>query len=307
MPFEQTRDELFGAATKRDAVEPTAAGISPVLSYYDLLEAAREAEGEGESGLAYIEEHVLGTELGASPPPDVAPVIGFDVWTEEERVRLLSRMTAELIYDVLAHVVAPKWWKQEPEVLLEELITQGVIPDGLGITKLRALQSLLRARQGYCSFYNNPETFPFLCAALSGRALSFDLPLIPTPEEVGVSIQTMLELRPNPFDLDVQGMIAACCLNDGVWCLPGVLAPFQEHVLRIAMGADLPVDEKRLEGVQYRVAMFLEDPSSLPASDDLDEDDGQALRVIALNHVLDHAAWRADKERAQFRDSLKGA
>ena len=312
--LDAARGDLFGPASYRDREEGIAVDadtdaedfeLSPLLSLDDFLDEVRYAEGEDPVlGIVPIFEYVIDEDLQDSEP-DMTPDIGYDSWSTKERARLLSRLPVELLNDLFTFKYGRKWWEQEPEVLLEDLGFDGVILDGVGITKLRALHSILRAPQGFCPFYTEPHAFMFLCVAFSGRAMSADDLLIPTPIEIATALHIMAEIRPYPFDPEVEGMAAACLLHAGLWCLPNILYLFQDEVLRICQGANVPVDAARVERVQYLAASYLLDDSQVPDASEMDEDSAQAVRAIALDKSIDDGLHGVDQQRDALREALR--
>lgn len=313
------RERLFGpGSVRKRARENPHAVLRPlpdllVLSVDDALDLVREVEGEDEaSEQVPLEEAVSGVTLQPESAP--AEPVMVETWSESARARLLSRLPCELLHTMFSHKFGLTWWTdQEVEVLLENLAADGVILDAQGLNKLRALQSLLRAPDNWCSFYTDPNAFMFVCLAFSGRSLNADDFIIPTPVEMAIALEIMAEVRPGELRDEVLYTIASCCLHHRLWVLPSPLVEAQPHLLRISASLGYEIDMTRVEHVRDLAGRYLtglelseERGHLLDERSGNDEDDTQALMVAELYLGLMESLISADRQCSDYIDSIEG-
>lgn len=296
---DEVRRELFQNAPSVPPPSTVPVGDEDLrisLSLDDQIDYLRAQQGEDPfTGIVPITEELVDVEL-EFPEDDDEEVVAEDVWTEEERSRLLSRAPCELIVTLFEKKYGQFWYAYEHEVLMQCLHRADLIFDAGGLNKFMALHSIMRSPEGRSSFHRSPGAFMFLAVSLSGRPTNYDDPTIPTPLEIAVAMHVVCDLRPDPYDEEVLAAVAACCFNHGIWVLPNILGQAQPYIYRLCRRMKIPVNEERVEKVKRLAAAEIADDTTIPDVPTT-QDEAQALRVIDLDNRINEAIRFADEER----------
>lgn len=270
----------------------------PIVSASDVLDVIRGLDGEDEeTGFLWGEEYVSSLTLDSADPSSSEPL--EETWSAEERKKLLGRATNELLLSYFVKAHGPNWHELEPEILVENLVASGALPDAAGLGRITMLHALCQPPLGKCRFYSDPYTFRFAAVTLSGRPSRADDPVLPSPLEMLLAVKALQSVRAGGFTPEVKGFMAACCIEDGLWCLPLQLSIAQEKVYRIAESLGLDIGPDRVAEIQRRVAAEYAGDESVPEVPET-EDDAQCLRVIDLIQRYDLANTRADGQVDRF-------
>lgn len=291
-----------------DLAEPVVVdgvGLRIFTSIDDVLDMARLLEDEDPfTGIVPVEAAAVEVELDF-PEPDSSTVAALSVWSKDQKGKMLSKVSCEALDAIFTLQHGERWWRHEPEVLLEDLAKVGFILDVGGIHKVRTLDALMDAPIGQCPFYTDPYTFLWACPNLIGRPFNWGDMAIPTPVEMAVAINVLQTLRPGAFEDDVLAAMAGACFYRGVWALPGVLAPAQEALYRMCQVLDIPVDAERVNKVK-QIAQQQRDFAFLAARS-TDTDQLQALEFIDLEERIALSTEAGATERDEVLELRKRA
>lgn len=285
---------------------------SPVriaLSFQEAVDLARRDAGEDEdTGLAPVTEEVFDEETGIPDDhdEDENPVIAYTLWSESERERQLSRLPVEALHEILKFRFRNEpgpWWRQEHEVILEALARAHFILDAGGLGKVMALHAILTAPMNHNPFYEDPESFRFLCVCLSGRPVNADDFVLPTPLEMAVALTVIREIRFNQLEPEVCGFIAATCFEQGLWALPPQLSDARDAMLTLCWNMDIDVTK---ETVAECLALADSEEADASAIPDVVTTDVQiqALRLLSTRRRIEAALRRGDEIRDRFLAAL---
>jgi len=279
------------------------------LSISDALDQCRSAQGEDEwSGVCPVFYETLPVELGEDDDnpeeDDGETTVAYSVWTEEDRKKLLSKIPIEALTLLFEYLFGRKWWRQEPEVILETLGRAGLILDAGGYHRVMALHSIIDSPRSWCPFYYDPGAFYFLTVSLSGRPAQVDTLVVPTPLEMAIAMNVIQDIRPEAYDREVLAAAAAACYQHGLWALPGILNVAQPGIYRIADSLDAPVSPAEVASVFELARRERIDDTTIP-EDALTWNQAQALRVIDFEDRLDAALDKGAAARVELADKLE--
>jgi len=268
----------------------------------EAISAIMESLGEDpDTGTTPLYEHLLGTISGSDP---AALRERLHPWSADERQRLLSRFPAEGLEAFFRKAYGNNWPAHEASVLIEDFILEsaktGIIIDGGGLNKIRALHAVLSASKDQSSFHTDARTFFAAACWLNGKSVPLEF-AIPTPLEIARALHIIEDFRPEIFSDEVAAGIAAVFLDNGLWALPDIVSFAQDELLEIAESKDLTVSLKDVVEVIELVEAELKTGKAIP---DLPVTllEVQALRYIDLTNAINRENAKADS----VRDAVRG-
>lgn len=136
-----------------------------------------------------------------------------------------SGVPALSLYNTLNDYYSTTWHDWEPETLWQTLKLERAIEPTEQVKNLvQALQVLCKTNFAFEEF----SVFENIAHAISMNPVHFDTTQPLEPKEIALAIKVITAIRPKEqFEDDVEGYIAACCLDDGLVVLPTDLFPEQ--------------------------------------------------------------------------------
>lgn len=303
LAFEQNRDSLRFRTT------------TTASEFIDALREVQDEEDE-EFGTAPVESVAVDGDLQLREEPGLDHVVELPAPSKDEKRRTLSKLPCEALLYVLTAVYGRRWHHIEPEVVLEDLARSGVRIDPGGANKILSMLAVMRCPTDQSGVHQKPAHFGFHACSLSGRPVRWDEGFVPSAVECHIALHILAELRPGKYEEDVLRYIAACCLNDSLWALPGILSIAQPYIYEIADSLRIPIDSMMVSEILQRVAVIEADETKAPDPEDGVEDfvDAEVIEVyqhqMLVNRALDYGqeqkakVW--GKNRASILESLGG-
>ena len=249
-----------------------------VLFPQDALEKARALEHEDPlTGEALTKEVVVDSvDLDLSRDPD-ADEVYLDALSPGAIAGRLGKVPCEALYWMLVARHGIRWWDNEIEVILENLARPGIELDAGGFSKVMALKVLMEGPDLGHPFYSHWMSFSFLSCSLLGRPVRWDEMCRPSSVECALSLLIAMELRPMTLHDQVLWVIAACCLDEGLWCLPLILGKAQAQALDLLAYQDIDIGPEMVEQVRDRVSDLIKRQVSLDDDEKLPDPDEEGI------------------------------
>jgi hypothetical protein len=130
----------------------------------------------------------------------------------------------------------PKWFFWDPAVIRAELVDDGIevnkLPDG-NFDKVMASKNLILNNTAWQDW----DAFLAVGQACNGMNVDFEVARPLSPAEVGWTVFCMNEIKEEQYSAEVQSLIAAILLNEGICYAPNILN-FCQDELNIMQNAE---------------------------------------------------------------------
>jgi hypothetical protein len=267
--------------------------------------AERRPEEDPFTGISPSEEVRVDVEVQLEADPPEEQVLA----TPASKDHRLSRIPCEALFWSLVAIYGPGWVSEiEPEVIVEDFLTRGVEVDAGGFSKLMALRTLLIAPEWGSNYYTHWKCFLHVGCSLVGRPVLWEELSYPSPIEAAVGLHIAQQLRPQALSPQVQSTIAAICLTEGLWVLPGILNQCQDVLLEHCSYLSIPVtrtDVSRIEDlieVQLREGKTAND-IEIPDAEDQIVDWAQTVRVLDHSEKVSAQLLRGERAADKVWDA----
>lgn len=169
----------------------------------------------------------------------------------------------------------PQWFFWDPAVIRAELIDDGVnidtLPDG-AFDKIMAAKNLILNN----SAWQDWDAFLAVGQACNNMHVDFETARPLSPSEVAWTIFCMNEIKDEPFSSEVQALVAAILINDGICYAPGILSFCQDELNRMQYNDDDFVSIVKHAYESYDGREFMEDPVDI-----------SVIKLLAIDKYLE--------------------
>lgn len=153
----------------------------------------------------------------------------------------------------------PQWFFWDPAVIRAELTDDGILvdrlPDG-AFDKIMAAKNLILNNTAWKDW----DAFLAVGQACNNMNVDFEVARPLSPAEVAWTIFCMNEIKDETFSDEVQALMAAIFVNEGICCAPGILSFFQDELNRMHHAGDDFVALVKNAYETYNGREFMEDP-----------------------------------------------
>ena len=270
----------------------------------EFIDAFRQVEDDEdeEYGTAPVEVVAVDGDLKIREEPADDHIVEISAPDKDAKKKTLSKMPCEALLYLFNAVYGPRWYFHEIEVIVEDLANADVRVDAGGFNKVNAMLTIMRCPADQSGIHNLPAHFGFLACCLSGRTVRWDEGAVPSAVECHLALHILTELRPDSYSEDVLRYIAACCLYDSLWALPGLLSIAQPFLQEIADSMQIPLQPTMVIEILNRVAVLEDDPTKLPDAEDGIEDfvDAEVIEVFQHSVLVNRSIEYGEKQKARI-------